>query len=182
MSSQGTLFGMSAEFSDPHDLLDAAQKAKEAGYSDMKVYSPFAVHGIDEIVGNDSTAMNWTLVIAMAVGVLGAFLLQWWTTEVHYAINVAGRPITNYGSWPAWTLIMFEAAILFGALSLVGYLFISTNLPTPYHPIFNAPNAENISTDAFVLCILVTDKKFHMRETREFLLGLEPTRVSEVAS
>lgn len=182
MSTQGTLFGMSAEFESAEALIEAAHKVKDAGYSDFDVYSPFALHGIDEIIGNDDSAMNWVLIGALALGVLGAFYLQWWTTEVHYAINVAGRPITNYGSWPAWTLIMFEAGILFGALGIVGYMFISANLPMPYHPIWNAPNADKISSEAFILCIEVTDKKFHMRETRAFLQGLEPIRVSEVAS
>lgn len=171
------LYGVSAEFATPEQLYDAAKKAKDAGYNDLKAYSPFEVHGMAELLGHDSKALGWLVYGGLLAGVVGAFVLQYWTAVIHYPINVGGRPLFT---WPAFTPIMFEGAILFAALAAVGYMFIMTGLPQPYDPFFNVKNAEAASRNRFFLCVRTTDGNFHLTETRQFLQSLEPIKVSEV--
>jgi len=173
------LYGLSAEFESPEALLDAAKKAREAGYNDVKAFSPFPVHGIDDVLGNKSSSLSWIVLIAIIVGVVTAFSLQYITSVNHYPLNVGGRPLFV---WPAFIPITFEFAILFGGLATVIYLFVMTGLPLPYHPIFNAEGAEEASRSRFFLVVETTDGKFHTQETRDFLAGLDPINVSEVAA
>jgi len=94
-------------------------------------------------------------------------------------LNVGGRPLNP---WPAYIPITFEAAILVAGLATALFMFIRSGLPAPYHPIFNTSGIENASRDRFFLCVLVTDAKFHLSETRQFLETLQPISVNEVAS
>jgi hypothetical protein len=171
------LYGLSAEFDTPEALLEAAKKAKADGYNDVEAYSPFEVHGMNDVLGNGSPLLGWLILAALIIGAVAAFGLQYWTNAIHYVLNVGGRPLN---SWPAFTIIMFEGAILSAGLVAAGFMFVTTGLPAPYHPIFNTRDGDGISRNRFFLCIQVTDAKFSMRETRQFLKGLEPIKVSEV--
>lgn len=170
------LFGLIAEFDDPHVLVDKTQAAYDAGYRKMDAYTPFPVHGLSDALG---LTFNWVPWIVLAGGVLGGFtgfFLQL-LTNYDYAINIGGRPLN---SWPAFIIITFELAILTAAgLGLVGMLALN-NMPQPYHPVFNVPRFHLASHDRFFLCIFASDPKFDLTKTRQFLEGLGAAAVSEV--
>jgi hypothetical protein len=43
-------YGLIAEFNDAQELLDAANAAREAGYTESDAFSPFPIHGLHENV------------------------------------------------------------------------------------------------------------------------------------
>lgn len=173
------LFGLSATFDDAHDLLEATKKAKAAGYNDIKAYSPYEVHGISEVIGESSPLLGWLVLIGILAGIAGAFAVQYWTSAIHYPLIVGNKPLNP---WPAFIPVMFEAAILFGGLTAAIFMFVRSGLPLPYHPIFNIEAGSSITTDSFVLCIMVSDDQFDMDKTEAFLTSLDPIQVSEVTS
>jgi len=175
--SENCLYGLSAEFEAADDLLQAARKARDAGYKEIRAYSPYEVHGLSEVLGYKSTFLPWLVLIALITGVVVAFGIQYWTSVVDYPLNVGGRP---YFSWPAFMPIMFEFGILFGGIAAAVFMFVRTGLPQPYHPIFNTEGIENATYSRFFLCIQVDDQKFHLTNTRSFLEGLNPVKVSNV--
>ncbi|MEM9953254.1 MAG: DUF3341 domain-containing protein [Chloroflexota bacterium] len=172
------LYGISAEFSDPHDLLDAAKKAKDAGYEKIEAFTPYEVHGLSELLGEDSKLLEWLVLLGGVGGGVGAFAVQYWSSAVHYTLNLGGRPLVP---WPNFLPITFEATILGGALAAALYMFWRNGFPTPYHPIFNADTTSPASVNGFVMVIETADDKFDLQGTRDFLEGLNPVSISEVA-
>ena len=177
--AQSPLFGVMAEFEDGESLLEAAEKTREAGYNKVLAYSPYRVEGLAKVLGQDANILPWFVLIALVVGGALAYYMQYVTDVVVYSINIGGRPDN---AWQAFSIIVFEAGILFAGLTVLLFLFLRSNLPLPYHPAFNAPNFEQASQTRFFLCVEVTDPKFDLQGTKAFLQSLEPLGVNEVQS
>jgi hypothetical protein len=174
-----TLYGVVAEFSTPEEILHAAKEVRAAGYQEIRAYTPYRLEGLSEILKYKETALPWVVYIGILVGLASGFALQYYTDVINYPLNIGGRP---YLSWPAFIMPMYELAILFGALGAFFGMLLRNGLPLPYHPIFNTPDFALGSGNRFYLCIKVTDKRFHLQRTQEFLQSLNPKAVSEVES
>jgi hypothetical protein len=177
MTSPGTIYGVAAEFPNEESIVAAAKAAHAAGYRKMDAYSPFAVEGLDEALGMQQTRLGF---VVLAMGITGAilgFFMQLYANAAFYPINIGGRPLN---SWPNFVVITFEITVLFSAFTAGLFMLGRNGLPRPYHPIFNTPNFESATRDRFFLCIEARDPKFDPAETRRFLEGLKPIRVSEV--
>jgi hypothetical protein len=173
------LYGLVAEFNDAESLLNAARRVRSEGYREVRAYTPYWVDGLTEILGQRSFGYVPYLAIGgLVLGVLVGFLIQYYTSVYSYPLNVGGRPLN---SWPSFLLVTFEIGILFAGLGTVLGFFLQTNLPLPYHPVFNTPKFELASRDHFFLCVEVTDPKFQLNTTKALLESLEPLNVSEVS-
>lgn len=170
-------YAMVAEFENEYQLLEAAEAAKEAGYSKMDAYSPFPIHGLSEAIGFRDKKVPW---IVFAGGLVGAFVgysLQYYVSVFDNSFNVGGKPLN---SLPAFVPITFECTILFASLgAFVGMLALN-GLPKPYHSIFNTPGFERASQDRFFLAIETSDTSYESSKVRSFLQSFNPVAVSEV--
>ena len=172
------VYGMTAEFDTPEALMDAAENARLAGYKKMDAYSPFPIHGLSDAIGFKSVAVPYIVFIGGFCGTMAGFTLEWWTSTMDYPLNVGGKP---FNSLPAFIPVMYEATILFAALSAVFGMFALNGLPKPYHSIFNAPGFERASQDRFFLAIESEDPKYDAEATRSFLMDQKPLTVNEAA-
>ncbi len=171
------LYGLVAEFGDPESLIEAAEKTRAAGYRNVRAHTPYWVKGLGDALALRSTVpLHWFVLAAMVFGGFAAYVMQYYTDVVSYPLNVGGRPLNSV---PAFIVICFELAILFGAFAAAGGLLAANGLPLPYHPIFNAPNFELVSGERFYLCIETTDEQFDLPGTTAFLHSLNPKSVSE---
>jgi len=66
--SEAPLHGLLAEYDTPPQLLHAAKKIREAGFTKWDTYSPFAVHGIDDAMGIKMTVLPWFVLCAGVTG------------------------------------------------------------------------------------------------------------------
>ncbi len=178
MSDNGAeLYGLMAEFSDPHELVEKARAARQAGYSQMDAYTPFPVHGLAEVIGVKRDWVPYIVLLGAIGGGVVGFLLQIYTSVFAYPLNVGGRPLN---SWPAFMVVTFEGAVLIAALLGVAGMLALNNLPLPYHPVFSVPRFNLASSNRFFLCLMFTDPNFDPEETRQFLESLEPEGIYEV--
>ncbi len=177
MKKKDRYYGLLAEFKSAEELMQAAQKAREAGYRKMDAYAPFPVEGLPEAVGFKKPRLPMIVLIGGIVGGTVGFLMQYYASVIAYPLNIGGRPLN---SWPSFIPITFELTILFAAFAAVLGMFALNGLPQPYHPVFNVPRFEAASRDRFFLCIESADEQYDPEATRRFLEALNPDGVFEV--
>lgn len=174
------IYGVMAEFATPEELIAASHKAKAAGYSRMDAFSPFPIEEVIEAVAPGNTGVPFFVLIMGLTGAATGFSLQYYGNIIDWPMNIGGRPL-NITNWPAMIPITFELGILFAAFTAAISMVILNGLPSPYHPVFNAPHFERASQDGFFLCIESTDPLFDRGQTSSFLRTLGSTQVTEVA-
>ena len=172
------LWGLMAELDSPQALIEAARRAREAGYRRVEAYTPYPIEEVSEALGLHRSKLPLIVLVGGILGALGGYLLQYWVNVWEYPLNLGGRP---YHSWPAFIVPTFETTILCAALSAVLGMFFLNGLPQPYHPVFNVPGFALASRDKFFIVIESVDPRFDAAQTRSFLEGLGATAVSEVA-
>lgn len=173
------LYGLMAEFDDPHALLEATRQVRAAGYRRIDAYTPIPVHGLVEVLGEVPTRLPWLTLLGGVLGAISGYALQYYFLVIDYPMNVGGRPNTG-ATWPAFLPVIFELTVLGAALfSVLGMLALN-GLPMPYHPVFNVPEFRLASRNRFFLCIESRDPHFETEQTRSLLAGLHPRNVLEV--
>ena len=171
------LWGMLAEFERPDELVAAARRAREEGYRQMDGYTPFPIHGLSEALGLRPSKLPLVVLAGGIIGCATALGMQWFSSTIHYPMNVGGRP---FASWPAFIPITFELTVLFASGAAVFGMLGMNRLPMPYHPVFNAPRFAFASRDRFFLGVEARDAKFDREKTRAFLQSLGAREVVEV--
>ena len=171
-------YGVLGEFVTEHELIHAAEKAREAGYRRYEAYAPFPVEGLSEAMGLKRNKVPLITLFGGLCGGLGGFFFQYWCNVYSYPLNIAGRPLN---SWPAFIPVTFELTVLGASLSAVFGMLALNGLPQPHHPLFNVERfSKHATSDRFFLCIEARDTKFDLADASRFLQGLNARHVTEV--
>jgi hypothetical protein len=116
--------GVFGVFSYIDSTVQAIKKLREAGYKNMRVFSPFPNHEIEEAMeGRESIVRFFTL----TGGTLGALcgLTLTIITSLDWHIRTSAKPIV---SLPPYMIFVFEVAVLLGALATLLGLLINSRL------------------------------------------------------
>jgi hypothetical protein len=171
------IYGLLAEFHEPEALIEAAHRAREAGYRKMDGYSPFPIEELPEALGFRHTRLPLIVLAGGLIGCAGGFFMQYYASVISYPLIVGGKP---FNSWPAFIPVTFELTVLVAAFAAVLGMLGLNGLPTPYHPLFNVERFAMASRDRFFLCIEAVDPQFDRVETRKFLESMTEFGVYEV--
>lgn len=114
-----------AIFENEHDLINASKEIKNRNIKIQDFYTPFPVHGLDQLLDIKRTRLPIVTFIAATIGLTLAMVFQVWTSAVDWPINVGGKPMLSI---PAFAPIAFEIMVLLGALTTVAAFFYRSNL------------------------------------------------------
>jgi Protein of unknown function (DUF3341) len=172
------VYGLLAEFDSATSLTAAAASAYKDGWRRLDCYTPYPCEEAAEAIGFHR---NYVPLLTLAGGLMGCvamFLMETWINVWAYPLNIGGRP---YYSWPAFVVPAYEWTILWAGLTAAFGMLALNGLPSPYHPLFNAPNFRTGATsDKLFLCLEARDPKFSLAESRAYLEAMHPVSIVEV--
>ena len=171
------IYGLMAEFDSAEELVDAARKVRDAGYTKTDAFTPFPLHEIDEALGVKRSILPYLVFLGGVAGLLTGLGLQYFVHVWEYPIIVGGRP---YFSLPSFIPPSYELTILFAAFTAVFGMLLLNGLPQPYHPVFNVPRFALASREKFFLLIENKDPKFDYKKTKSFMQKLKAQEVFDV--
>jgi hypothetical protein len=105
-----------ASFAQEGDLLGAVRAVQERGWGIVDVYAPYAVHGLEQLLGWPRSRLPVACFLCGAAGAGLALWFQFWTTAQDWPLNVGGRP---WNSLPAFVPVIFESMVLLAGLGVV---------------------------------------------------------------
>lgn len=165
-NGDGPLYGVLAEYDTPGELIEAARRVRDAGYTEFDCFSPFPVHGIDEAMGIKRTILPLLIFGGGFAGTIGGVFLQWWMNAYNWPWNVSGKPPWSI---PANIPIAFETTILMSVFTAFFGMWILNKLPQVWHPFFRLERFGRVTDDAFLLGIEARDKRFDLDGTTKLL-------------
>src|SRR2546422_2847554 len=84
-----------AEFDTTEQLVEAAAKARAAGYKYVNAYTPFPVEGLPEALGFRRSNVPLITLIGGLLGGAGGFFMQYWMAAISYPQNIGGGPMDS---------------------------------------------------------------------------------------
>ena len=165
MSNKKTVMAL-AEFENPAQLLQAAEKLRESEFKNFDCYSPFPVHGLDKAMGEKRSLIGWAAGIIGTLGLTAGVLLQWWTGSIAYPIVVSGKPLFSY---QAYSPVSFAFMVISGAATAFIGMLLFNKLPRFNHPVFESERFKKVTDDGFFAAIESTDENFDWDKARAFL-------------
>ena len=154
-------------------VTDAVKELKNNGYEQLKVFSPFPNHEIEDVMEESPSQVRYFTLFG---GLLGATCGFGFTvlTAMSWPIPVSAKPVVSI---IPFMVIVFELTILFGALStLIGLLinsFVRKRAPiTLYDPRF--------SDDKFGIMVVCPEDKIKNVESILKSRGAEEVKFDTV--
>lgn len=170
-------YGLMAEFDSPTAILGAAEKVRAAGYRRWDVFTPFPIHGLDQVAGFKNSLVGWFALLFGGVAFVATMGLIWFSNAFDYPLIVGGKPMFSppMSFVPSYIMMVLGAAV--GAF--VGMLALN-GLPRLHHPLLQKARFALASRDKFFLVIGANDPKFSETETRRLLESLGGTHIELV--
>ncbi len=132
-------------FNHEDEVLSGITQVKSKGLKIFDVFSPFPVHGIDDVLDIKRSRLPIAAFLFGMTGTSLALLMQSYMLGWDWPMDIGGKP--NF-AFPSFVPVVFEVTVLLAAFGMVGTFFASTHL---------APGIKNI-----ILDLRATDDKFVM--------------------
>ena len=112
-------------FASDQALLAAARAARAEGLSIRDAYTPYPVHGLDEVMGLRPSWLGKACFALGAAGLGGALGFQYWVSLFNWPMNIGGKP---FSASPALIPVAFELTVLAAGVGTVLTLLVFRGL------------------------------------------------------
>ncbi|MCZ2357327.1 MAG: DUF3341 domain-containing protein [Bacteroidia bacterium] len=138
-------------YSDDEVMLSAVRNIKNRGIEIFEVYTPFPIHGIDDLLGIKRSRLPIAAFCFGALGGLSAIGMQSYMLGFDWPMDVGGKP--NY-AFPSFIPITFELTVLIASLGMVAvYLVVNKLFPGQSVSLAH----ERQTDDRFVIVVEATE-------------------------
>ena len=178
MGNTRKLYGLTALFTKPDDIINAAEKVAAEGYTKWDVNTPYPVHGMDGAMKLKPSKLGFITLFFGLSGTASALLLMWFTLSVDFPMVIGGKP---FFALPAFIPVTFELTVLLATVSTAVAMFVVFfNLPSNYHPLNATAYMSKVSLDHFGIVVEASDPKFDEVKVTALLKSLNPESVDAV--
>lgn len=161
-------------FHEESTVLKATRDLRKKNIPIYDVYTPYAVHGLDEAMGISRTRLPIVTFIAGILGLSLALFFQVWVFTKNWPMNVGGKP---HNALPAFIPVAFEITVLFGGLITVAAFLKKCGLFWGKQPVL----LHHCITDKdFVMAFERKDASLNVETLKADLLNLGAVEVKEI--
>ena len=151
-------------YDSPDATFDVTKSLVEKGYDVHDVYSPFAIHNLDRVMGVKRTRLSTAAFCFAMLGIVSALSLMTYASYFDWQIVIGGKPFLHI---PTYIPITFELGILFTAFGMVGCFFIVNRM-------FWGRNTDimdlRVTDDRFVIAVNIHESKTDVSELSNILV------------
>src|SRR4249920_2441586 len=160
-------------FDDEDVLLQAVSQIREKGVKIEEVYSPFPVHGLDEVLGYKRTRLPIAAFLFGLTGTSLALFTQIWMLGYDWPMIIGGK---NHASLPPFIPVTFEFTVLLSAFGMViTFLIVSDMKPYKWPRQYDIRSTD----DKHVMAIDLGANRTNKDEIRRILKENGATEVNE---
>jgi hypothetical protein len=161
-------------YDDEDVLLHAIKDVRSNGIKIHEVYSPYPVHGIDDVLGYKRSKLP---IAAFLFGMLGtslALTMQFYMMRFDWPMIIGGK---DFAAVPDFIPVTFEMTVLLAAFGMVGVFMISSNLKPWAQPrIFDL----RITDDKHVMAIdIANNTSMELEKIQEILKASGASEVNK---
>ncbi|MBM4176958.1 MAG: DUF3341 domain-containing protein [Ignavibacteria bacterium] len=160
-------------FENEKDILNATRAARDNNYEILDVFTPYAVHGLDDAIGLKPSRLPW---VCLGLGLLGAIAKLWyqvWTSATSWPVNVGGKPLRSI---PAFVPVTFEIMVLFAGVGTVLTFIIISKLRPAKKP---KSLYKRVTDNRFALVLVQSDASFDVKSASEIFASFNAVEFEE---
>jgi hypothetical protein len=158
-------------YDDEEVLFPAVRKVRRSGYKLHDIFTPFAVHGLDEEMGLKGSDLHIAGFIFGITGTCTALGFISWILTSSWPLNFGGKP---HFALPAWIPITFELTVLFSAVGMtMTWCYLNQIMPGVKKHVFHPRQSD----DMFVMAVELNE---HVKEN-EVIDFLKSTGAKETS-
>ena len=169
--------GLIATFDTAADIYHAAEKVRDAGFTNWDCITPCPVHGLDGAMGVKRSKVPRISLAGGITGFITGMSMIYFTGAVDYPLIVGGKPLFS----PMFAFpVAYELTILFTAFATIGGMLILNGLPMHYHPLLKTDHIHRGLDDKFLIMIESSDPNYD--SAKALLESAGGTEITEIES
>ena len=178
MKRSNKLFGVTAIFNSPNEIIHAAKTISDSGYTNFDINTPYPLHGMDKAMKLKPSKLGY---ITLAFGLSGAvftMLFIYWAMSIDYPQVIGGKP---FFAFPAFVPVTFEVTVLLATLStVIGLFAFMFGFPNNKQPLHDTDYMKKVSADKFGAVIYADDPQFSESKVRELFISLKASKIESI--
>jgi len=160
-------------YDDEDVLKDGVKKVRDAGVQIDEVYSPFPVHGLEDVLGYKRTRLPIAAFLFGLTGTSLALIMQIGMMTYDWPMIIGGK---DFLPMPAFIPVTFEMTVLIAAFGMVfTFLVISDLKPWASPKIYDLRSTD----DRHIMAIDIARNKLSPEKIKSILADAGTTEVNE---